>query len=108
MDKKKISIILGVLLAVFAVIGARTYIVSLEKKYVREEKRGFVLVASAQIPSGTIIDETMVKFESVPVKYIQPRALNSQSRQCYRRKQSEPPTGQGRRRARTSPSTTSP
>ncbi len=79
MDKKKISVILGVLLAVFAVIGARTYIASLEKKYVREEKRGFVLVASAQIPAGTIIDETMVKFESVPVKYIQPKALNSQS-----------------------------
>ncbi len=79
MDKKKISIILGVLLAVFAVIGARTYIASLEKKYVKEEKRGFVLVASAQIPAGTIIDETMVKFESIPVKYIQPRALNSQS-----------------------------
>ncbi len=79
MDKKKISVILGVLLAVFAVVGARTYISSLEKKYVREEKKGFVLVATTQIPSGTIIDETMVKFESIPEKYIQPRALNSQS-----------------------------
>jgi len=79
MDKKKISIILGVLLAVFAVIGARTYIATLEKKYVREEKKGFVLAAAAQIPAGTIIDETMVKFESIPEKYIQPKALNSQS-----------------------------
>ncbi len=79
MDKKKISVILGVLLAVFAVIGARTYIASLEKRYVREEKKGFVLVASTQIPAGTIIDEAMVKFESIPMKYIQPKALNSQS-----------------------------
>jgi len=79
MDKKKISIILGVLLAVFAVIGARSYISSLEKQYVREEKKAFVLTATVQIPSGTIIDDTMVKFKSVPIKYVQPKALNSQA-----------------------------
>jgi len=79
MDKKKISIILGVLLAIFAVIGARSYIATLERQYIREEKKAFVLVATQHIPAGTIIDETMVKFNSIPEKYKQPNVLSSQN-----------------------------
>ncbi|MGE5279973.1 MAG: Flp pilus assembly protein CpaB [Deltaproteobacteria bacterium] len=79
MDKKKISVILGVLLAVFAVIGARTYIASLEKKYVREEKKAYVFIATVQIPAGTVIDETMIKPVAIPEKYVQPTAVDSQS-----------------------------
>jgi pilus assembly protein CpaB len=85
MDKKKISIIAAAVLALVAVIGVQRYIASMEKQYVREEKKAFVLIATTTIPAGGTIDETMVKFESVPEKYLQPKAVNSQSLAVGRR-----------------------
>lgn len=79
MDKRKLSIILAVVLALLAVFMVRNYISQTERKFIKEEKRGFVLVATTNIPSGTTIDETMVKFDSIPEKYIQPKAISSQS-----------------------------
>jgi pilus assembly protein CpaB len=79
MDKRKLSIILAFILAVVAVVLVRNYIAQTERKFVKEEKKAFVVVATANIPAGTTIDETMVRFEGIPEKYVQPKAISSQS-----------------------------
>ena len=79
MDKKKLSIILAVVLAMTAVVMVRGYISQTEKKFVKEEKMAYVLEATTNIPAGTTIDETMIKFDAVPEKYVQPKVLSSQS-----------------------------
>ncbi len=79
MDKKKLSIVLAVVLALMAVVMVRNYISQTEKKFVKEEKKSYVLVATGSIAAGTTIDETMVKFEAIPEKYVQPKAISSQS-----------------------------
>ena len=79
MDKKKLSIILALVLAGLGAVMIRNYISQTERKFVKEEKKAYVLVAAASIPAGTTIDETMVKFDAVPERYVQPKALNSQS-----------------------------
>ncbi len=79
MDKKKISIILAIVLAAMAVVMVRNYISRAEKKFIKEEKKAYVLVAAKNIPAGTTLDETMVRFDPIPVKYVQPKAINSQS-----------------------------
>jgi pilus assembly protein CpaB len=79
MDKKKLSIILSLVLATMGAVMISNYLSQTEKKFVKEEKKAYVLVATVNIPAGTTIDETMVKFDAVPEKYIQPKALNSQS-----------------------------
>ncbi len=79
MDKRKLSIILALILAVVAVVLVRNYISQTERKFVKEEKKAFVIVATANVPAGTTIDETMVRFEGIPEKYVQPKAIASQS-----------------------------
>ncbi len=75
MDKKKLSIVLAAVLALMGVVLARNYISQTEKRFVKEEKKAYVLTASTSIPAGTTIDETMVKLEPVPEKYVQPKAI---------------------------------
>jgi Flp pilus assembly protein CpaB len=79
MDKKKISIVLAFVLALAGVLLLRQYLSNAERKYVKQEKRAFVLFATVNIPAGTIIDETMVKFDAVPEQYVQPKAISSQT-----------------------------
>ncbi len=79
MDKKKLSIVLALVLALMAVAMIRNYISQTEKKFVQSEKKAYVLVATTNIPAGTTIDETMIKFDAVPEKYVQPKATSSQS-----------------------------
>jgi pilus assembly protein CpaB len=79
MDKRKLSIILAFILAVVAVVLVRNYIAQTERKFVKEEKKAFVVVATANIPAGTTIDEAMVRFEGIPEKYVQPKAISSQN-----------------------------
>ena len=79
MDKRKISIILAVVLAMAGVVMIRNYISQTEKKFIKEEKKAFVLVATTNIPAGTTMDETMVKFDAIPEQYVQPKAVFSQS-----------------------------
>ncbi len=79
MDKKKISIVLAFVLAVAGVMMLRQYLSQAERKYVKEEKKAFVLVATTNIPAGTPLDETMVRFDAVPEQYVQPKAISSQS-----------------------------
>ncbi|HQP92178.1 MAG TPA: Flp pilus assembly protein CpaB [Candidatus Omnitrophota bacterium] len=79
MDKRKLSIVLAVVLALMGVVMIRNYISQTEKKFVKEEKKAYVLIASTNIPAGTTIDETMIKFDAVPEKYVQPKAISSQS-----------------------------
>ncbi|MFH0876826.1 MAG: Flp pilus assembly protein CpaB [Candidatus Omnitrophota bacterium] len=79
MDKKKLSIILAFVLASMAVVMIRNYIGQQEKRFIKQEKTGYVLVATTNINAGIVIDESMVKFATVPEQYIQPKAVNSVS-----------------------------
>jgi Flp pilus assembly protein CpaB len=76
-DKRKLSIILAVVLALVAVVMVRNYISQTEKKYIKEEKKAYVLVATQAIAAGATIDESMMKMEAIPEKYVQPNAINS-------------------------------
>jgi len=78
-DKRKISIILALALALVAVVMLRNWINQTEKKYVKEEKKAYVLEASTNIPAGTTIDGTMIRFDTIPEKYVQPKAVNSEA-----------------------------
>lgn len=73
------SIILALALALMAVAMIRNYISQTEQKFVKAEKKAFVLIATTNIPAGRTIDETMVKFVGIPEKYVQPKATSSQS-----------------------------
>ncbi len=77
MDKKKLSVILAVVLALMGVVMMRNYISQTEKKFIKEEKKAYVLVATTNIPAGSTLDQTMMKFEAIPEKYVQPKALSS-------------------------------
>ena len=79
MDKRKISIILALALALVAVVMLRNWISQTEKKYVKEEKKAYVLEALTNIPAGTTIDGTMIRFDTVPERYVQPKAVNSEA-----------------------------
>ena len=79
MDKKKLSLILAVALAAMGALMIRNYIAQTEKKFIKEEKKAYVLVATVNIVAGTTIDSSMIKFDAVPEKYVQPKALNSES-----------------------------
>ena len=79
MDKKKLSLILALVLASMGVVMVRNYISQTERKFVKEEKKAYVIVATVSIPAGTTIDSTMFKFDAVPERYLQPKALNSES-----------------------------
>jgi pilus assembly protein CpaB len=78
-DKKKLSIIIALVLALTGVFLLRNYISQQERRFVREEKKAYVLVATTNINAGATIDETMVKFEAIPEQYVQPKAISSQS-----------------------------
>jgi pilus assembly protein CpaB len=78
-DKRKISIVLAIALALVAVVMLRNWISQTEKKYVREEKKAYVLIAATNIPAGTTIDGTMMRFDTVPERYVQPKAVNSEA-----------------------------
>lgn len=79
MDKRKISIILGAVLGFVAVVLIRNYISQTERKYIKEEKKAYVLVATQPVAVGATIDESMMKMEAIPEKYVQPNAINSPS-----------------------------
>lgn len=79
MDKKKLSLILALVLAAMGVVMIRNYISRTEQKFIKEEKKAFVLVATVNIVAGTTIDSSMIKFDAVPERYVQPKALNSES-----------------------------
>lgn len=79
MDKRKISIILAAVLALIAVVMVRNYISQTEKKYIKEEKKAYVVLATQPIALGSVIDESMLRIEAVPEKYVQPNAISSPS-----------------------------
>ncbi len=79
MDKRKLSIILAVVLAVTAVVMVRGYISQTEKQFIKEERKAYVVVATANIPTGATIDESMITIAAVPENYVQPKALSSTS-----------------------------
>lgn len=79
MDKRKLSFILAFVLALTAVLMIRNYISQQEKRFIKEEKSAYVVVAVTNINAGTTIDESMIRFEKIPEKYVQPKAVSSQS-----------------------------
>jgi Flp pilus assembly protein CpaB len=79
MDKKKISIVLAFVLALSGVLLLRQYLSDAEKKYVKQERKAYVLFATTNIASGSTIDETMFKVDAIPEQYVQPKALTSPS-----------------------------
>lgn len=79
MDKKKLSIILALVLALTAVALLRNYITQTEKKFIKQEKKSYVAVATTNIPAGTMIDNSMIQFVAIPDAYVQPKAVFSES-----------------------------
>jgi pilus assembly protein CpaB len=78
-DKRKISIVLAVVCALVGLFLLKNWISSTESKFNKTEQQGWCLVAAVDIPTGATIDATMVRPQSVAVKYLQKRAVNSEA-----------------------------
>ncbi|MDD5196827.1 MAG: Flp pilus assembly protein CpaB [Candidatus Omnitrophota bacterium] len=93
MQKQKIIIIIGILLAVAAVFMTKTYIDQQRQQVIAEAKEKIahieqnlpksqvkVLVANKDIPKGTIIKADSLNTSIVPEQYLQPQAVSSAER----------------------------
>lgn len=68
-----IAIVCGVLTALFVGV----YLSGLETTYKRGAEKVSVLVTTAYIDQGTMLDETLVQQRMVPKEYLQPRAIRA-------------------------------
>lgn len=93
MQKQRIIIIIGILLAVVAVFMTKTYIDQQRQQVIEEAKKKIanieqtlpktqvkVLVASKDIPKGNIIAADSLTTSIVPEQYLQPQAVSSADR----------------------------
>jgi len=89
MQRQKIIIILGVLLAVIAVVMTKSYIDQQRQQVIEEAKRKIasieqnisknevkVLIANKDIPRGAVIAEDNVDISVIPEQYRQPQAVS--------------------------------
>ena len=74
--KNRRALIYSILCAVLALMFQCSYISKKEKLLQGEYEPIQVLVAKKNIPKDFKLDETMVQFETVPKKYVQPKALH--------------------------------
>lgn len=89
MQKKKLSLIIGVALSVGAIVLLNLYLQTEKEKSTEQLKRAFtqeykdltsVMVAKQDIPRGTTLSSKILKSEVVPARYVQPGAVTSLSR----------------------------
>ena len=88
-EKQKIILIAGVVLALLAIVMTKMYL-DQQKQVVQEEKRreianmqanqAAVLVSKRDIPEGSVIEPEMLETAVVPNRFIQPQAVTSLDR----------------------------
>jgi len=89
MQKRRIILIIGIVLAMVAVIMVNIYVAQ-QREIIKEQAKrelvqiqsnqGAVLVAKEDIPKGTVIDGNLLETAIVPNQYVQPQAATSLDR----------------------------
>jgi pilus assembly protein CpaB len=77
MNKRLLSIIIAVVMALLAVIMINTYLTREKQKYKIQLEETTVIVASQNIPKGATILPGMLKQVNFPVQYIQPGVVQN-------------------------------
>jgi len=77
MNKRLVSIIIAVVMALLAVVMINTYLRRKEEQWKVEHQETYVVVATQDIPEGATIQSNMVTATKFPQKYMQPRALQN-------------------------------
>lgn len=77
MNKRLISIIIAVVMALLAVVMINTYLTREKQKYQIEHEETYVVVANQDIPKGATITPSMLAAVKFPVKYLQPKAIQN-------------------------------
>jgi len=77
MNKRLLSIIIAVVMALLAVVMINAYLNREKQKYKIEIEETYVTVASQSIPKGATVLPNMLKQIKFPVKYTQPGALKN-------------------------------
>jgi len=77
MNKRLLSIIIAVVMALLAVVMINTYLTREKQKYKIQLEETAVIVASQNIPKGATILPAMLKQISFPVQYIQPGVIQN-------------------------------
>lgn len=77
MNKRLLSIIIAVVMALLSVVMINTYLTREKQKYKVQIEETTVVIASQNIPKGATILPTMLKQTSFPLKYIQPGVIQN-------------------------------
>jgi len=77
MNKRLLSIIIAVVMALLAVVMVNAYLNREKQKYQIQLQETQITVATQHIPKGATILPKMIKPIKFPVKYVQPGALNN-------------------------------
>jgi pilus assembly protein CpaB len=77
MNKRLLSIIIAVVMALLAVVMINTYLTREKQKYKVQIEETTVIVASQNIPKGATILPNMLKQINFPVQYIQPGVIQN-------------------------------
>ncbi|MFH1622290.1 MAG: Flp pilus assembly protein CpaB [Candidatus Omnitrophota bacterium] len=77
MNKRLLSIIIAVVMALLAVVMVNAYLNREKQKYQIQLQEAYVVVATEDIPKGATILPRMVKPVQFPVKYMQPTAAQN-------------------------------
>ncbi|MFC1708466.1 Flp pilus assembly protein CpaB [Candidatus Omnitrophota bacterium] len=77
MNKRLLSIIIAVVMALLAIVMINAYLNREKQKYQISLKQTQVVVSTQHIPKGSTVLPKMIKPVKFPVKYIQPGSLNN-------------------------------
>ena len=77
MNKRLLSIIIAVVMALFAVVMINIYLTREKQKYNIQFEEAIVIVASQDIPKGATIAPNMLKQVKFPIHYLQPGAIQN-------------------------------
>ena len=77
MNKRLLSIIIAVVMALFAVVMINIYLTREKQKYNIQFEEAIVIVASQDIPKGATIAPNMLKQVKFPIRYLQPGAIQN-------------------------------
>ncbi len=86
MEKKKISLIIGVVLSIMAIVFLNLYLRGERQKNVKELEKAFVekykdlvtvFIADEDIEKGSILNANVLSTKIIPNKYVEPQAVTS-------------------------------